>query len=142
MNLRLRTVLTSLALVALSSWFCAPLFDDMRNLGVRDWDQHLFYFASFLKSLQQYKQFPLWNPWYCGGSVLFQNPQIPLTSPAYILSLLMPLPAAMKLNIMLHYVIALTGFVAIARVIFRVSNPFMIVCASSVFVFNSFFSLQ
>ena len=101
-----RTVLTLLALAALSCWFCAPLLANISNLGAKDWDQHLFYYASFVKSLRQYGQVPLWNPWYCGGSVLFQNPQIPLISPAYILSVLVPLPVAMKLNIVLHYFIA------------------------------------
>jgi hypothetical protein len=133
---------TPLLLTALSAWFCAPLFVNVHNLGVRDWDQHLFYFASFLKSVQLYQQFPLWNPWYCGGSVLFQNPQIPLTSPTYLLGLLMTVPVAMKFNIVLHYFLALTGVVAIARRVFRIRALLLTVAAGSVFVFNSFFSLQ
>jgi hypothetical protein len=48
----------------------------------------------------------------------------------------------MKLNIILHYFIAWIGFLAIARVIFGVSDAFVFVGMSSVFVLNSFFSLQ
>lgn len=138
----LRPAFTSLLLLIVSGWFCAPLFAEMANLGVRDWDQHLFYYASFLKDIVQYGQLPLWNPWYCGGCVLFQNPQIPMISPAYVLALLMPFVAAMKVNILLHYFLTLVGFAIVAKTVFRVSNPVVFLCAGSLFIFNGFFSLQ
>lgn len=46
---------------------------------------------------------------YCGGNVLWQNPQIPLLSPVIPLSLVMSLPLAMKLNIALHEWVGLAG---------------------------------
>ena len=68
---------------ALTAAFCAPLFASAQGLGILDWDQHLFYYASVLKNVVEYGQMPFWNPWYCGGNVLWQNPQIPLLSPAF-----------------------------------------------------------
>ena len=53
--------------------------------GVGDWDQHLFYYAA-LKEQCRFGQMPFWNPWYCGGNVLWQNPQIALLSPVYPLT--------------------------------------------------------
>lgn len=83
--------------------FCWPLFERPNGLGSYDWDQHLFYYGAVLKGLVEYGQLPFWNPWYCGGNVLWQNPQVALVSPVYPLSLVMPLQLAMKINIVLHY---------------------------------------
>jgi hypothetical protein len=94
---------------AIALWYCLPLFASPNGLGLHDWDQHLFYYASVLKSVLEYGQLPFWNPWYCGGNVLWQNPQVPLLSPVFPLALVMSLPLAMKINIVLHYWIGLAG---------------------------------
>ena len=73
---------------ALSYAFCSPLFAQPTGLGVYDWDQHLFYYGAVLKNVVEYGQMPFWNPWYCGGNVLWQNPQIALLSPVYPLTAL------------------------------------------------------
>ena len=93
----------------LSAYFCAPLFVRPNGLGINDWDQHLFYYGSVVKSVLEYGQLPFWNPWYCGGNVLWQNPQIPLLSPALPLSGVVSLALAMKINILLHYFVGLVG---------------------------------
>ena len=90
-------------------FFCWPLFEQPLGLGANDWDQHLFYYGAVLKNVVEYGQAPFWNPWYCGGNVLWQNPQIALLSPVYPLTLLMPLQLAMKVNIVLHYWIGFAG---------------------------------
>ena len=106
---RLRTAAPYLFYAAIAAWYCAPLFASPNGLGTHDWDQHLFYYGSVIKSVVEYGQLPFWNPWYCGGNVLWQNPQIPLLSPVFPLSLVMSLPLAMKFNIALHYWVGLAG---------------------------------
>ena len=93
----------------LSIAFCLPLFDHPQALGSNDWDQHLFYYGVVLKNVVEYGQMPFWNPWYCGGNVMWQNPQIAVLSPVYPLSMLMSLQLAMKINIVLHYWIGFIG---------------------------------
>jgi hypothetical protein len=93
----------------LATFFCWPLFEQPLGLGVNDWDQHLFYYGVVLKNVVEYGQMPFWNPWYCGGNVMWQNPQIAILSPVYPLSLLMPLQLAMKINIVLHHWIGFIG---------------------------------
>jgi hypothetical protein len=110
------------ALVALygvlSIAFCAPLFVHPQGLGTNDWDQHLFYYGVVLKNIVEYGQMPFWNPWYCGGNVMWQNPQIALLSPVYPLTAVMSLQLAMKVNIVLHYWIGFLGMhLLITRVI-------------------------
>ena len=122
--------------------YCIPLFYQIDNLGILDWDYHLFVFESFLKSIAEYGQVPFWNPWICGGSVLFQHPQVPMVSFAYLLAPFVGLLLAMKLTIAIHYGLALFGMILLARRVYGLSNIFLIVLASTVFVFSSFLSLQ
>ena len=93
----------------LSIAFCFPLFEQPLGLGANDWDQHFFYYGAVLKNIVEYGQAPFWNPWYCGGNVLWQNPQVALLSPVYPLTAIMPLQLAMKVNIVLHYWIGFAG---------------------------------
>ena len=115
---RTRTVAFAALYGVLSVVFCAPLFAQPRALGVFDWDQHLFYYGSVLKNVVEYGQMPYWNPWYCGGNVMWQNPQIAILSPVYPLTAIVPLQLAMKINIVLHYWIGFVGMhVLLTRVI-------------------------
>ena len=117
----------------LSVWFCWPLFEQPLGLGANDWDQHLFYYGAVLKSVVEYGQAPFWNPWYCGGNVLWQNPQIALLSPVYPLTAIMPLQLAMKVNIVLHYWIGFAGMhLLLTRVIGVTFLPVVIFLATLV----------
>jgi hypothetical protein len=119
----------------LSAVFCAPLFAQPMALGVNDWDQHLFYYGSVLKNVVEYGQMPYWSPWYCGGNVMWQNPQIALLSPVYPLALVMPLQLAMKINIVLHYWIGFIGMhVLLTRIIGITFAPAVIYLATLVTV--------
>ncbi len=124
--------LATLALYGAASLaFCAPLFEHPNALGVFDWDQHLFYYGAVLKNVVEYGQMPFWNPWYCGGDVLWQNPQIALLSPAYPLTAVMPLALAMKINILLHYWLGFIGMhLLLARTVGLRSRPLVFFLAT------------
>lgn len=103
--------------LAVSLWFCWPLFSKPMALGRSDWDQHFAYYGGVLKNVIEYGQPPFWNPWLCGGSVMWQNPQVPLLSPVFPLAAVVPLQLAMKLNIVLHYWV---GFIGMHLLVTRV----------------------
>ena len=116
--MRLRHTAIAALYAVLAVFFCWPLFEQPLALGTNDWDQHLFYYGVVLKNVVEYGQMPFWNPWYCGGNVMWQNPQVALLSPVYPLALMMPLQLAMKINIVLHYWIGFVGMhVLLTRVI-------------------------
>jgi hypothetical protein len=104
---------------ALSIAFCSPLFAHPAGVGTLDWDQHFFYYAQVLKNVLEYAQPPFWSPWYCGGNVLWQNPQTALLSPVYPLTAVAGLPLAMKLNIVLHY---WAGFIGMHLLLTRIAG--------------------
>jgi hypothetical protein len=117
----------------LSVLFCLPLFDHPNALGTNDWDQHLFYYGVVLKNVVEYGQMPFWNPWYCGGNVMWQNPQIAVLSPVYPLAMIVSLPLAMKANIVLHYWIGFVGMhLLLTRVIGLTFLPAVIYLATLV----------
>ena len=111
-----RTARTAGLYVLLSLAFCWPLFAQPLANAHGDWDQHIFYYASVLKNAA-FGDLPFWNPWYCGGNVLWANPQVSLVSPVYLLALVMPLTLAMKFNVLVH---CLAGCLGMHLVIQRV----------------------
>jgi hypothetical protein len=119
----------------LSAIFCWPLFAQPFANGIGDWDLHLFYYASVLRSAAG-GELPFWNPWYCGGNVLWQNPQVPLVSPVYPLALVMPLALAMKFNILGHYIVGCLGMHLLIRRIVGVRSRVVVIFLVSLFVFS------
>src|SRR4051794_200079 len=116
---RLQPLLPYAAYLTLVSFFCAPLFYDPKGLGIADWDYQFLQHAIVLRSLFEYRQLPFWNPWSCGGNVLWQNPQVALLSLVYPLTPVFSLPVAMKLNVMAHYLAGLVGMHLLLTRIFR-----------------------
>jgi hypothetical protein len=110
-NLQGRSHTAALGLVyaALSLYFTLPLLLSGANLGIGDWDAMLFQHAAVIRSVFAYGEAPFWNPWYCGGNVLWQNPQAPLISPVYVLAPFMPLAVAMKIVVVAHYLVGFAG---------------------------------
>jgi len=135
--------ITTISVVCLLvSIFCGPLFYEIDRLGIRDWDWVLFTHGSYIKSALEYRQLPLWNPWSCGGAALFQHPQVPMLTIAYLLEPFVGLLFAMKLTIVAHYGLALFGMILVARKVYGLTNLFSIILASAIFVFNSLLSLH
>lgn len=130
-----RTLVVYLLYAVLSIVFCSPLFARPAGVGIFDWDQHLFYYAEVLKNVVEYGQPPFWSPWYCGGNVMWQNPQVALLSPVYPLTAIAGLALAMKLNIVLHYWVGLIGMHLLLTRVVKLTFLPGVVYLSCVFTF-------
>ncbi|MBI4767757.1 MAG: hypothetical protein HY787_24705 [Deltaproteobacteria bacterium] len=95
--------------------FTFPIFHEPQNWGIQDWDQHLFYHEVPRLTVIEYGQIPLWNPYYCGGTVMLANPQSRLLSPFFILTLIFGTVVGLKIEIFLHIVLGLVGMYLLAR---------------------------
>jgi hypothetical protein len=124
------------AYAGLSIFFCWPLFAQPRATGILDWDIQLLYSASVLKNVVEYGQLPFWNPWYCGGNVLWQNPQVALLSPVYLFALVVPLALAVKLNVALHYFVGFLGMHRLLNEMFELDSFPLIMFFGSIFVLS------
>lgn len=92
-----------------------PILNSGNNLGIQDWDQNFAWTEVNRVTLLNYHQFPLWNPYKCGGAVQFANPEIPVISLQTVLALLFGTLRGIKLSIFIHGVIGFIGFYLLAR---------------------------
>lgn len=62
--------------------YVSPLWADLRSwAGTFDWGYFFFLAEVDRKAIVEFRQLPLWNPYYCGGSVHLANPQSFTLSP-------------------------------------------------------------
>jgi len=81
--------------------FVAPLFDRTDTYGAQDWDQMEAHRYLAVKTIEQYHQFPFWNPYSCGGHTWWGGIEsgINLVSPWLPAYLLAPLPVALRIEV-------------------------------------------
>lgn len=81
---RLAQVTTVLCL-ALIAYYVSPLWRNLTHWGgTFDWGYFFFLAEVDRKSLVEFGQFPLWNPYYCGGAVHLANPQTYFLGPTFL----------------------------------------------------------
>lgn len=124
----------------LAAAFCLPIFEHPGGLGVALWDRHLFYYGSVVRNAV-HGQLPFWNPWSCGGTALWQHPDVSLISPVYVLAAVMPLALAIKVNIVLHYGLGFAGMHLLLRRVVGLSTRALVAYLASLFVFSGALAL-
>ncbi len=92
-----------------------PILDSGNNLGIQDWDSNFAWTEATRVSLLDFHQFPLWNPYKCGGTAQFANPQIPVISIQTVFALLLGTVRGIKFSIFFHGLIGFIGFYFLAR---------------------------
>lgn len=104
------------ALVAALVFAWEPLASgDRRGRLFSDWDQHLLYHDAARRSVADFGELPLWNPWLCFGHPTLANPQSRVVSPFFALHLALGTERALKVEIALHAFIAILGTALLAR---------------------------
>ncbi|MBI2580897.1 hypothetical protein HYV85_03750 [Candidatus Woesearchaeota archaeon] len=127
-------------LVLLSLIFLSPIFTDFSKWGRKDWDQHTFYNAVPIKTVREYGQFPLWNPYYCGGSPLLANIQSAFLTPFFVFPLLLGEIDGMKLQVVAYFIAGLIGMYFLAKKT-GIKGPAAIL-PPMLFMMSSMFSLK
>src|SRR5258706_502257 len=60
-------VLAALVVLAGIVIATAPLFVNPTTHGIHDWDQMESHRYLVVKTIREFRQFPFWNPYACGG---------------------------------------------------------------------------
>src|SRR3989338_7200733 len=120
--------------------FLQPVFANIKNWGLYDWNQHFFYHGSARISLLTFHEVPLWTPYYCGGTVLLANPQSPFLSPFFAFVLLLGTVVGLKVEALVFLAIGLLGMFLLARKLGCTS--FAAVFAAVVFMFSSWYAAR
>ncbi|RME03108.1 MAG: hypothetical protein D6805_07755 [Planctomycetota bacterium] len=95
--------------------FCLPLFLQPQNWGRKDWDYAFFLTEVQRKTLVDFGQVPLWNPYHCGGQPLLANPHSRFFSPSFITVLLSGTVLGLKLQIFLYLTLGSWGFYLLGK---------------------------
>ncbi|MBU0692014.1 hypothetical protein KKH18_09405 [bacterium] len=104
------------AALAAAVWYVLPLFDEPLAWGsTRDWGYFFFLEEVTRKTILEFAQMPLWNPYYFGGAEHLANPQSTVLSPTTLLTLMMGTALGLKLGVALFVLIGVTGMYRLAR---------------------------
>jgi len=132
-----RTALLILTLLSLV--FVSPILKNINNLGAVDWDLHTTLESVPLKTIKDYKQFSLWNPYLCGGFPMLANPQSNIPSIFFLLILILGSVIGLKLQVLFLLVIGLIGMFFLSKKL-GLSFPFNYL-PPVIFLFSSKFTL-
>ena len=120
----------------------APAFKDPRSLGSHDWDQMEAHRFLVWKTIREYRQFPFWNPYGCGGCPSWAGMESGSTvvSPWLPFVLFASLPIAIKAEIVGTAFISAVGTWLFAGRFTRSAALRAFCCAA--FVVNGRWALQ
>lgn len=102
--------------LAIAFALVAPIF--ARPLG---WPENYDYryFTTWIESARRtllwYGEFPLWNPWTCGGQVFLANPQSTVAAPTFWFALIFGSALGLKVMLVAYMFFALDGMYRLAR---------------------------
>ncbi len=121
--------------------FSWPLFGHFGQFGAfHDWEEFTELHWVPYYTVLHFHQFPLWNPYECGGMPMFGNPQSRILTPFFLLHLLVGPVLGLQLEIILHLALAWSGGYVLGRALGL--RPLARVVCASVFSANSWFYLH
>lgn len=120
--------------------FCADILQTLDNSGKWDWDLFFFHTGSTYRSVVEFGEPPLWNPWYRGGFPMIGNPQVPIPDGWFLLDLIVGPFRAVKFKIVGHYALGLLAMYWCVRQ-FQLSR-LSAVLASGAYVFSTWLALH
>ncbi len=127
------------AALLLSFAFWAPAFASPSATGFGDWQMVHHNWEVGYVALTRFFEWPLWNPFFCGGIPMFGNPEAQHFSPLFALGLLFGTTLGAKLFVVAHATAGVCGMYKLARERLALA-PSASVVASLVFSCSGFFA--
>lgn len=138
---RREAIAVAVGSIVFSLVFCYPLVPHLRVAGtLNDWDYISASQWAAYWTVDQYHQFPLWNPFECGGMPLLGDPQSHLLTPWFFLTMMFGPVVGLHLEVILYCAIGWAGGFVLGRVIGlrRISA----ICTATAFAGSSWFFLR
>jgi hypothetical protein len=108
---RLYKIVAIAAIPLMAIIVMSPILVRPMTLGARNWDQMNTQRAVVVRTIERYHQFPLWDPYTCGGhqawGSLESDPIV--VSPVLPVYFFVPLPIAIRVEIVFWAIVALVG---------------------------------
>jgi hypothetical protein len=106
-------LITCALLGACVMWW--PALRSLDATGPNDWQYFLHMWEAGYVALTRFGEWPLWDPFHCGGITIFGNPQSQLFSPLYALAFIVGPAVGTKLFLLAHATAGFAGMFAFAR---------------------------
>ncbi|HMC94103.1 MAG TPA: hypothetical protein VKO16_04960, partial [Polyangia bacterium] len=107
---RFVTAVATILCAGVIAYYISPLWQRLDTWGgTFDWGYFFFMAEVDRKTVVEFGQFPLWNPYYCGGSVHLANPQTYFLSPTFLFIWAFGTPIGLRLMITAAIVMAADG---------------------------------
>ena len=85
------------------------------QLGISDWDYYFSYHTALNKTITEFRQFPLWNPYICGGTSAIGDPEFPVFSPLFWPELLFGSSEGLQIAIFISVATFAVGVLMLAK---------------------------
>ncbi len=106
---------SAILLILITPVALAPFWFSTGKLGISDWDYYFSMHTNLWQTITQFHQFPLWNPFTCGGTSALGDPEFPVLSPLFLLELAFGTPAGLKISIYFATAIGALGMLFLAK---------------------------
>ncbi len=133
-------IIFPLILIVAALAFISPVLSRIHNVGVSDWDSHFFFYAVPVRTILEFGQFPLWNPYYCGGNAMLASPESSFLAPPFVFALLFGEVVGVKLIIAFYAVMGFLGMYLLSRVLGMMRLASLV--PAIIFMTSSWFSLR
>lgn len=101
------------ALIAAVFW--SPAFVSPFKTGFGDWQLYHHMWEAGYIALTRFGEWPLWDPYHCGGITIFGHPESQHLSPLFFISFLTGTTLASKIFVWVHTVAGIFGMVILVR---------------------------
>jgi hypothetical protein len=112
---KMKWVMSGVLLVLIAPLAIGGFWFSDGQLGISDWDYHFFNNHYLRQIITEHKQFPLWNPYPCGGTAGLADPEFSVLTPTFPLILLFGEEVGLRLSIYLSIIIMSLGMLLLAK---------------------------
>jgi len=109
----LKLVFLASAALSVIQWF--PAIRDPAATGFGDWQMIQHNWEAAYIAITRFHEWPLWDPFHCGGVSILRNPESQLYSPWFLLAFPFGTVIAVKLMLLGHIALGLAGMYWLAR---------------------------
>jgi len=132
-----QSLIVGCTLLAFGYWW--PAFANLTATGFGDWQMVHHNWEVGRVAVERYHEWPVFDPYHCGGVSILGNPESQIFSPLFPLSFVVGTTIATKIFLVVHTAIALLGMLAYARRILGASWQASLL-AAVVFAGSGFFA--
>jgi hypothetical protein len=138
---RAEVIAIAIASITFAMVFCYPLVLNLSVAGTfNDWDFITAPQWAAYWTVRQYHQFPIWNPFECGGIPLLGDPQSHILSPLFFLTVVFGPVIGLHLEVIIYSAIAWAGGYVLGRVLGL--RRIAAICIATAFAGSSWFFLR